>query len=1294
MPFCTCVKVLLMVSGVGEASTVSTEIDRFDTTAGWCVNADGGHGIRFCSDSADPHTKPAAMRVSFSGTQWGNLRRAITVPRDATALVAWVRRHQASPEAVMHVWLLEPDGDGYITRVQIGGKEVSDWPEGWQFVRLPLGRFQYDPRGDRKSNLLAVDRMLLGFNFGSMEISVDDLAWERRREPAASTMPASREFRVVEGAKGRIALLDEPDLCAAHERQTAVWLAGCLKARGYGVTALRAGDAADAGRLCRANFDLLIMTQGERFPAEAVDNIRRYLQAGGSLWTLGGYAFDQPMTFAGDAWQPLGSFETAEEIQAGRVKTFRVNTRLGKPGDAMHLEPQQMGMFDPSYRFEQVAWAEIGGKRLSGVLEGFPACITDPTGSPVSAKAHLRLLPLGQTYDRLGRRRGALGGLAHHFSGAYGGSSWAFFGVTNRAIFADGGIAADEVGGLAARLVDQVYLHNLTTDLACYRQRETVRIGVTVANRGRFNRRGIVRVWVDDRMIHEQALDAAPGGGQGCRVETSWKPGGFERDFYRVRAVLTLPDRTDEVETAFCVWNEDVIRKGRKIDLRENYFTVDGRAAYLTGCNQTGRMWLSEYENPLVWRGDFAGMRDHGLILWRVLHFSAVMGHSDPMSLARDIPEKVLRQTDAIVQLAQKYGVVLFLTLHDWMPLELTGEQLAAQAKWNRFWANRYRDVPGILYDIQNEPGVGIPDAPHIRAEWERFLAARHGGSEKAKARLGAASTNPALPWNGPGGWFDLKAVDAEWFRAHLVNRWVKANADAVRAADPGSLVTVGYLQGMRCVDKVLGAEFLDFSNMHSYTSLREFPGDFKIIDRRAVGKTLSLGEFGAKESHDARVSGQFGDASMDAIRRFMVTNHYVMGLGGSFTASWCWRDMPDCVFPWGLVRSDELPKPVARAYRNFTLMSRFITPVYVPPAQWVVLPDAHRLGGRWDDVQAAVGGLLDTLIGLNAEFGVFSEADVASGILEGFPARQGGRMPSLIWPIPYCPDDTTFAAVKKAVEAGAVLYLSGDVSYDDRRQPTKANRLSALGLKLDAHKPPFEPTTEGPLECSQVAKGRVFFVPYPVEVSGRASGRLRQTVAEFLTQAGIPRAVREPDDADVHAFTVRGDTGVVAYSLINHSGARHVSLTAAGQPFVMSVGKGGWGMVGLDSQGGLTLFQTQGDLSRGDRLICRTRSDTIVAALDRKDITASASLLVVPGGAGAVDVETKFDWKAPVATVGDVIDGEFKVIETLKASVSGGRLQLSFDPDHALSLVLVTESADAGAAAREVLGLLMLRSP
>ena len=55
-----------------------------------------------------------------------------------------------------------------------------------------------------------------------------------------------------------------------------------------------------------------------------------------------------------------------------------------------------------------------------------------------------------------------------------------------------------------------------------------------------------------------------------------------------------------------------------------------------------------------------------------------------------------------------------------------------------------------------------------------------------------------------------------------LLNRWVKANRDGIKAGDPDAPMTVGYLPHLPPADKLLGAAHVDFSNTHYYGSLRD----------------------------------------------------------------------------------------------------------------------------------------------------------------------------------------------------------------------------------------------------------------------------------------------------------------------------------------------------------------------------------------------------------------------------------------------------------------------------------------
>ena len=76
-----------------------------------------------------------------------------------------------------------------------------------------------------------------------------------------------------------------------------------------------------------------------------------------------------------------------------------------------------------------------------------------------------RWLPLLNAHDRFGRLRGAAGAMVRHHAGAWAGSSWAFFGVTNRDLFGPGQPAMDETFvGIVRSLARDTYFASLTTE--------------------------------------------------------------------------------------------------------------------------------------------------------------------------------------------------------------------------------------------------------------------------------------------------------------------------------------------------------------------------------------------------------------------------------------------------------------------------------------------------------------------------------------------------------------------------------------------------------------------------------------------------------------------------------------------------------------------------------------------------------------------------------------------------------------------------------------------------------------
>jgi len=1249
--------IVLLLPSVGGAAHFQI-IDDCDSIQAWSHNPDGGRQVELSLETSRIKSGRGAMRCRYSDAppHWGNVQRKVSIPPDAVAVTFQLLLISAESQAAMHLWFIEPDGDGWVQQVLVGGKRVGELSADWHHVSVPIGGMQFSPRGNGQRQFLTCNKMLLGFNFGSIEVVVDDLSFQLANGGAPMPLPRTEGLKVSRTPKGSIAILQEqfPTELISKGAADAERLGVMLRQAGFGVTFLRAGDLCDGTVLSKTNFDLLVLPDATNYPVEGRDALIAYLRAGGSFLSFGGYAFDRPLRWTSDGWREVGQSMRAADLDSGRM-TACLNSRFGKPGDTMGLDPDQISVFDPSYPLREVSSVTASpgqfiipklpvhetdkvGSHRSGVealqlsLEGWAACAMIGSNSPVFPQVHARWIPLLTAFDRFGRSRGPVGALVHHYAGAFRGSSWAFFGVTSHDIVTGPPqhrlLSADNLSCLAEALVEKVLLHDLRTDFACYRPGEGVEVAFSISN---FGQREVALRW--EMAIAPAAQASSPAysasgecsvaAGKPLEVVTRWEEPRFTSDLYAVRVTLLKGSRPiDQMMTGFVVWDRKTLRRWQPVSFRENYFHIGNRPQFLCGTNQTGMMWFSALENPLTWDRDFRTMAENGLTMLRILHFSpfSAGGYegkptNNPLDL-KHRPEKLLRQTDAIVYLAQKHGVIIFLSLHDWMGVDLTDEQLEAQRGWNEFWARRYRDVPGIIYDVQNEPSVRSADTPTQRALFNAMLKERYGSDAALRAAWGDEAPKESLPdipvTAASNAWGSVKAFDLNMLKVRLLNRWVEQNVAGIRAGNPKALATVGYLQSMEPADKILGVKHTDFSNMHYYGDTKTFARTFKITDRRAVGKGLSIGEFGAREAHDARVNGLDGTRDPESISRFLMQGHIALGLGAAFIANWDWKDFAECVFPWGLNHpspqpiapgsaADELiPKPVLHAYACQSLFFQPFRWKFRLPELFLLIPDSHRLGGWWNQVHEAVFRAADGLLDNNVDFAVINEFDIGH-----LPA--GAK--ALLWPVPYCPTDQCFHAVVQFVKEGGVLYFSGDIGFDELRRPTRGDRWEALGLPRRIPRPPEAEINESadPLTTT-IGRGKVFFVPRPIELSGSP---LRDLYAEFLAFAHVKGIGIQPPRGPFRAFEQETEDGTRVVIVCPTGDTDFMVTVDLGVPIELVLRPNLPCAVAVSREGRIVAVEGTRVTVAG-RPLLNSKEHTMVRSLDGRDIRSTTDLLTM----------------------------------------------------------------------------------
>lgn len=102
--------------------------------------------------------------------------------------------------------------------------------------------------------------------------------------------------------RGPVAIFEEPSFPAEWASVAPSELRAMLERLGYEVTSLDARQVGDPELLAQPSAPLLIHPYGARFPVEAWPALRGWLQAGGKLLTLGGYAFREPVERTADGW--------------------------------------------------------------------------------------------------------------------------------------------------------------------------------------------------------------------------------------------------------------------------------------------------------------------------------------------------------------------------------------------------------------------------------------------------------------------------------------------------------------------------------------------------------------------------------------------------------------------------------------------------------------------------------------------------------------------------------------------------------------------------------------------------------------------------------------------------------------------------------------------------------------------------------------------------------------------------------------------------------------------------------
>jgi len=286
--------------------------------------------------------------------------------------------------------------------------------------------------------------------------------------------------------------------------------------------------------------------------------------------------------------------------------------------------------------------------------------------------------------------------------------------------------------------LNKIFISSIEPDYACYKDGEPVKIKCEITNFSDSSVRAELKLEIEgesgDNLFNSKDIKIAPK--SNLKDEFCWIPGKFLSDFYTIRVKLIINGKVvSKAENGFVVWKDQIAYNSKnRLDIRGRYFLHSDKTTIITGTNyyesHIGElMWIRPNVKKL--RDDLKAMADSGINYIRIHYHHAkwfidylknsigqIPSYFEEVNQSYLPDEKTWRILDAHIYLCQKFGFIYGGDLLTLVPEEMgdpTGwigvqdrvyleEKKTHQKEFLKLLARRYKDVPGIAWDLWNEP--------------------------------------------------------------------------------------------------------------------------------------------------------------------------------------------------------------------------------------------------------------------------------------------------------------------------------------------------------------------------------------------------------------------------------------------------------------------------------------------------------------------------------------------------------------------------------------------------------------
>ncbi|HVA01002.1 MAG TPA: hypothetical protein VMV34_05015 [Terriglobia bacterium] len=499
--------------------------------------------------------------------------------------------------------------------------------------------------------------------------------------------------------------------------------------------------------LFKGRMDILVYPYGEMYPMDTFpvfsgSAMANFLKRGGAVLTTGGIPFAQPVSDKGEP--PLKNATKPGDLNLDNLLYVRWVAPLGYK---YYVHPYQPTVTRVHQGYLPGLPAEID---VAGCPLGLVA--NNSSHAPVPKPSHgnvfperypaRQVTPLLWGTDKYGQVLATNALLIQDFENGSRRIHLAHQ-AEPHPLSPNSSTFSALMNNLLNLLTNRVVVESVETNYACFRQHEpvAVRAGLLSFEPEETEVEVVLEIRGNGETVDSHTESLRLPARQSVTKEWHWTPEAFEADEYEVSVRVRRQGQTvSSGENGFVVWNDAVARRGPRVDIEGQYFRIGESESFLSGTNYyesthgemmwyrpnmkriaddlrqmrgCGVNYIRPHYHHLKWFKDYL-LFEHGRLF---PYFASLQDVESPMP-----DERVWRIWDAIIYLCQKVGIVyggdLFTLVPEemgdprgWSPFLESVECLEKRAVEQEFLRRinlRYKGVPGISWDLWNEPTVPV----------------------------------------------------------------------------------------------------------------------------------------------------------------------------------------------------------------------------------------------------------------------------------------------------------------------------------------------------------------------------------------------------------------------------------------------------------------------------------------------------------------------------------------------------------------------------------------------------------